>query len=130
MLNEARLIGRLGADPEIVKTQNGKSKATLRVATWESFWNEAKKEWETISEWHQVVVWGDSAERLEKLKSGDLVLVIGKIKTHKYTDKNNIERYATQIVGIVKPIPKGTNKPKSEDNAPTEIEEPGDDLPF
>lgn len=111
MLNEVRLIGRLGADPDIRKTSNGKPVASLRVATWECFWNEQNHDWETISEWHSVAAWGDQVNnRIAKLKKGNLVLVEGKLRTRKYQDQNGVEKYTTEIVGNVRAMPKAEGK--------------------
>lgn len=146
MLNEVRLIGRLGADPEIRQTSSGNPVASLRVATWECYWNEQKHEFETISEWHSVVAWGDQvSQRIEKMKKGNLVLVGGKLKTRKWTDQNGVERYVTEIHGSVKAMPKSEGKTGNQpENAAPVVQQPNstggnngmfpppgaDDLPF
>ena len=135
MLNEVRLIGRLGADPEIRQTSAGKPVAGLRIATWESYFNEQKKEFETISEWHNVVAWGDQVpNRISKMKKGDLVLVGGKLKTRKWTDEKGVDRFVTEIHGAVKAMPhsdgKAGNKPaNAADPAPAPLNN-DDGLPF
>lgn len=129
MLNEVRLIGRLGKDPKIKSTANGRKVASLNVATWESYYNEKKWEWETLTEWHDVVSWLDQKDtRMEKLKKGDLVLVSGKLQTRKWTDSQNNTRYTTEVVGTVKGIRTGSSSGQGE-------AQPGkagadDDLPF
>lgn len=136
MLNEVRLVGRLGADPEIRQTSSGKSVASLRVATWECFWNEQKKDWETVSEWHSVVAWGDQVNnRIKKMSKGNLVLVEGKLRTRKWQDQNGVERYTTEVVANVRAMPKAEGKPgnQPENAAPQPAQFPPDvkdDLPF
>lgn len=145
MLNETRLIGRLGADPDIRKTTSQKDVASLSVSTWESWFNKdkgANGEFETQTEWHKVIAWGDQVQqRIAKLKKGDLVLVMGTIRTRKYTDGNGIDRWTTEIVGQVKPMPnphgsasKQPDAPTPDDNATnagaTGSGNENDDLPF
>jgi len=140
MLNHAELIGRLGKDPEIKQTSDGKKVANLSVATWDSYWNGT--EWITTTEWHRVVLWGDAAEWIDRQKKGDMVYVSGKIKTRKYTDTaSGTEKYTTEIHGICKAIPKGTTEqpaqietsktpvPPVQSNTPGNPSE-GTDLPF
>lgn len=135
MLNEVKLIGRLGKKPEIKDTNGGKKVSSFSVATW---YNHKKQdgEWETVSEWHRVNVWGDACQRLEKMDKGDLVLVSGELRTRKYTDKDSIERYVTEITGVVKLLSKSEHlSPKQEEqatNQETDYTSEGEnsDLPF
>lgn len=131
MLNEVRLIGRLGADPNIRQTSNGKPVASLRVATWECFWNEQKHDYETISEWHSVVAWGDQVNnRIAKLKKGNLVLVEGKLRTRKWQDQNGVEKYTTEVVGNVRGMPKADGKTGNQpENAAPVYSQPGTQQP-
>lgn len=84
----------------------------MSVSTWESWFNKDKGpngEFETQTEWHRVVAWGDQVgQRIAKLKKGDLVLVSGIIRTRSYTDANDIQRWTTEITGQVKPMPNAT----------------------
>jgi len=123
MLNEIRLIGRLGADPEIRQTTGGKDVASLSVSTWESWFNKDKGpagEFETQTEWHKVIAWGDQVkQRISKLRKGDLVLVMGASKTRKFTDANGIERWTTEVIGQVKPMPNPHGNASKQPDAPT-----------
>jgi single-strand DNA-binding protein len=84
--NETRLIGFLGADPELKTTDKGTGYAVLSVATSASWKKADSNEWETRTEWHRVVVWGKQANRLTVSK-GDKVLVIGEIRYREYDDE-------------------------------------------
>ena len=101
MLNQAQLIGRLGKDPELRVTQAGLSVVTLTVATTEK-WKDAKtNETKEATEWHRVTLYGKLAEVAEKyLTKGSLVFIQGKIQTRKYTDKQGVEKYSTEIHGL------------------------------
>ncbi len=96
-MNRATIIGNLGADPETRTTQGGSVIGNLRVATRER----VKKgdEWVDHTEWHRVTLFGKTAENAQKyLKKGSQVAVEGKIRTNKYTDKEGVERYSTEIL--------------------------------
>lgn len=98
MINKVTLIGRLGNDPEIRHLEGGVAVARISLATNE-FYKDRDGNLQETTEWHNVVMWRDLAERAEKiLKKGGLVYVEGKITYRKYTDQNNVERYATDIV--------------------------------
>jgi single-strand DNA-binding protein len=98
MINKVTLIGHLGQDPEVRRLENGTPVGRFSLATSESY-RDANNEWQTLTEWHNIVVWRDLAERAEKsIKKGALVYVEGKLTHRKYTDKNGIERISTDIV--------------------------------
>ena len=97
-LNQVQIIGHLGADVDLRATASGTSVATLSIATSEK-WKEQDGSVKEKTEWHRVIVWGKSAENCSQyLSKGAMVFVQGKISTKKYTDKNNIERYSTEII--------------------------------
>lgn len=118
MLNEVRLIGRLGADPN-VKEAAGRKVARLSVATWRNY--KEGNEWKKVTEWHTVKVWGDDPAK--NLHKGDLVYVSGELRTSVY-EKDGQKMYATEIIGFVKRI----TKEAQEVNGSSQEEE--DDLPF
>lgn len=96
-LNEATLIGNLGKDPEVRILNGGKKVATFSVATPDNY--KKGDEWVNQTDWHNIVAWGNNAELAEKhLKKGNAVIVMGRIKTRKYTGKDGIEKYVTEIV--------------------------------
>lgn len=98
-LNKAQIIGNLGRDPEVAYLPSGEAVAKLAVATTEG-WKDKSGERKEETTWHRVTFFGRLAEVCsEYLSKGSAVYVEGKIKTRKYTDKDGIERYATEIVG-------------------------------
>lgn len=98
MLNRVTLIGNLGRDPEVRRLESGTAVAKFSVATNESY-KDKNDEWQTQTEWHDVVVWRNLAERAERdLKKGKLVYVEGKLTHRKWQDKEGNDRYTTEIV--------------------------------
>jgi single-strand DNA-binding protein len=98
MINKVILIGNCGGDPEVKHLENGTAVARVSVATNESY-KDKSGEWQKITEWHNVVMWRDLAERAEaQIKKGSLVYIEGKLSTRKYTGSDNVERYATDVV--------------------------------
>ncbi len=98
MVNKVILIGNLGKDPEVRTLESGVKYATFSIATNESF-KDKNDQWQTQTEWHNIVAWRNLAEKAEKtLKKGSSVYIEGKITYRKYTDKENIERSVTDII--------------------------------
>lgn len=98
MINKVTLIGNLGGDPEVRHLENGTAVGRFSLATNENY-KDKDGNWQKLTEWHNVVVWRDMAERAEKqLKKGMMVFVEGKISYRKYTDKDGHERTVTDIV--------------------------------
>lgn len=98
-LNKVQLIGNLGADPEIRYTAGGSAIANLRIATSESWTDQQSGEKQERTEWHRVVCFGKLAEIVgEHTRKGRQVYVEGKLRTNKYTDKEGIERFSTDVV--------------------------------
>lgn len=92
------LVGRLGADPEVRTLESGTKVSSIRLATTERYKDRNGNQQEA-TEWHNVVLWRGLADITEKyLKKGDQVYVEGRIKTRKWTDKDGIDRYSTDIV--------------------------------
>ena len=97
-VNKVILIGTLGKDPEVRYSQGGQSLATVSIATNES-WKDKNGEKQERTEWHRLKFFGKLAEIAgEYLKKGSQVYVEGSIRTDKYTDKQGVERYATDII--------------------------------
>ena len=96
MINKVILIGNLGKDPEIHSFDGGGKVCNLTIATNESY-KDKQGEWQSITEWHTLKMFGDYAENLMRLKKGQKVYVEGKIKTKKYTDKDSVEKYSTEL---------------------------------
>ncbi len=99
-VNKVILIGTCGADPETRYGANGNAITTLRMATNESWTDKNTGEKQERTEWHRVKLFGRTAEiASEYLHKGKQVYIEGKLRTEKYTDKDGIERYSTDIVG-------------------------------
>jgi len=95
-VNKVILIGRLGADPEIRYTLDGKPVSTFRIATNEVFIKNGEKV--TIAEWHRLVAFGRLAEICgEYLSKGSRVYVEGKLRTRKFEDKQGQTRFVTEV---------------------------------
>jgi single-strand DNA-binding protein len=117
-MNRVTLIGNLGKDPEVRRLENGTAVGKFSIATTESY-KDANNEWQNQTEWHDIVVWRAQAELTEKfLKKGSGVYIEGKLTHRKWTDKNNIERYTTEVVAsIVRPLERTS---RDESNFPTQ----------
>ena len=97
--NQVQLIGNLGNDPEIFQFESGKKKASISIATNETFVN-ADKEKITNTQWHKVVFFGKTADIVERyLQKGKEVAITGKLTYRDYEDKSGNKRYVTEIVG-------------------------------
>jgi single-strand DNA-binding protein len=99
-VNKVILIGNLGADPEIRRTQDGRAFANLRLATTESWRDKTTGERREKTEWHRVVIFSDGLTRVAEqyLKKGAKVYVEGQLQTRKWTDQQGVERYSTEVV--------------------------------
>jgi single-strand DNA-binding protein len=98
-VNKVILIGNLGKDPEVRTMQNGGKVANLSLATSESWKDKATGERKEKTEWHRVVVFGQSADFAERyLKKGAKVYVCGSLQTRKWTDPQGQEKYSTEVV--------------------------------
>ena len=98
-INKVILVGNLGADPETRYTANGGAITNIRLATSEAWRDKQTGENQERTEWHRVVLFGKLGEIAgEYLKKGRQVYIEGSLRTNKYTDKDGIERYTTDIV--------------------------------
>ncbi len=98
MVNRVILIGNLGRDPEIRYLEGNVAVVKFSVATNESYKDKAG-EWQTNTEWHEIVAWRALAERVEKqLHKGSQVFVEGKLTHRKYQDKEGNDKYFTEVV--------------------------------
>lgn len=98
MLNKVQVIGHLGNDPEVRYTAGGAAITNISVASTEK-WKDKQGVEQSETEWFRITFFGKLAEIAAKwLKKGSLVYVDGKLKTTKYTDKNGIERYSTDVI--------------------------------
>ena len=98
-VNKVILIGNLGRDPETRYTTGGDAVTNLRIATTET-WKDKSGEKQEKTEWHTVVLFGRQAEIAgEYLKKGRPVYIEGRLQTRKWTDKEGVEKYSTEVVG-------------------------------
>jgi len=98
-INKVILVGNLGADPETRYTTSGSAITSIRIATSESWKDKQTGEQQERTEWHRVKFFGRLAEIAgEYLKKGRQVYVEGSLRTDKYTDKDGVERYSTDII--------------------------------
>lgn len=154
-VNKVILVGNLGRDPEMRYLPSGEAVANLRVATTDKYKDKSGQMVEA-TEWHTVSFFGRTAEVCgQYLKKGSQVYVEGSLRTRKYTDKEGIERYATEIRGDrmqmlggrggggmdagfdegMNPAPPARAQPTSRGSAPRKPEPQGfdtfeDDIPF
>jgi single-strand DNA-binding protein len=99
-VNKVILIGNLGADPEIRRTQDGRPIANLRVATSESWRDKTTGERREKTEWHRVVIFNEGLCKIveQYLKKGSKVYLEGALQTRKWQDKEGQDRYSTEVV--------------------------------
>lgn len=98
-LNKVMLLGNLGADPEVRYMQNGNAVANFSVATTEKWKDKQSGEQKEKTEWHRVVVFGNTAETIAQwFRKGDTIFVEGKLQTRKWEDKDGVERYTTEVI--------------------------------
>lgn len=99
-VNKVILIGNLGADPEIRRTQDGRPIANLRVATSDTWRDKATGERREKTEWHRVVIFSEGLCRVveQYLKKGSKVYLEGQLQTRKWQDQQGQDRYSTEVV--------------------------------
>jgi len=98
-VNKVIVLGNLGKDPEVRYTPNGSAVCNLRIATTRNWKNKDSGEKMEETEWHSVVLYDRQAEIAgEYLKKGRPVYIEGRLKTRKWTDKEGLDRYTTEIV--------------------------------
>lgn len=99
-VNKVTLVGALGRHPEIRSFQNGGRVCSLNLATEDSWKDKASGEWKKRTEWHRISVLDtvliEYAERY--LQKGCTVYLEGSLETRKYTDKDGVEKYSTEVV--------------------------------
>lgn len=99
MLNKVTLIGRLGADPEVKYMPSGGAVTNIRLATTFRWKDRQTGERREETEWHRITFFNRIAEVAgEYLRKGSLVYIEGRIRTRKWQDQNNQDRYSTEII--------------------------------
>ena len=98
-VNKVILVGNLGADPETRYSASGTAMCSIRIATTDSWKDKQTGEKQERTEWHRIKFFGRLAEIAgEYLKKGQQVYIEGALRTDKYTDKEGVERYTTDII--------------------------------
>jgi single-strand DNA-binding protein len=99
-VNKVILIGNLGADPEIRRTQDGRPIANLRLATSETWRDRNTGERKERTEWHRVVIFNENLCKVveQYVKKGSKVYVEGQLQTRKWQDQSGQDRYSTEVV--------------------------------
>jgi single-strand DNA-binding protein len=99
-VNKVILVGNLGKDPEIRRTQDGRPIANLSVATSESWRDKATGERKEKTEWHRVVIFNEGLCKIAEqyLKKGSKVYLEGALQTRKWQDKDGHDKYSTEVV--------------------------------
>ena len=99
-VNKVILVGNLGKDPEIRRTQDGRPIANLSVATSETWRDKATGERKEKTEWHRVVIFSEPLCKIveQYLKKGAKVYIEGALQTRKWTDQAGVEKYSTEVV--------------------------------
>jgi len=98
-VNKVILVGNIGQSPEIRYLESGVATCGLRLATSETMTDRKTGEQKTRTEWHNVVLWRQTAEFADKyVRIGALVYIEGRMRTRSWIDKQGIERNATEVV--------------------------------
>ena len=145
-VNKVILVGNLGRDPEVRRLANGDPVVNLRVATTETWREKSSGERKERTEWHSVVIFNDNLAKIAEqyLRKGSKVYLEGQNQTRKWTDKDGIERYTTEVVLqrfrgeltiLDAPRSAGADEPRervTERSAPARsmAEDLSDDIPF
>ena len=129
-VNRVFLIGNLGNDPEIRRTQDGKPIANLRIATSETWRDKSTGERKEKTEWHTVVIFSEPICKVAEqyLRKGSKVYIEGGLQTRKWTDNDGKDRYSTEVViqafGGALTMLDG----KSDNSPPSRLAGKGDDM--
>lgn len=99
-LNKVLLIGRLGNDPEIRTTQDGRSVVSFSLATSDTWRDKNTNERKERTEWHRVVIFNEGLSKVveQYVKKGSRVYLEGQLQTRKWQDQSGQEKYTTEIV--------------------------------
>lgn len=99
-VNKVILVGNLGKDPEIRRTQDGRPIANLSIATSETWRDKGTGERKEKTEWHRVVIFNEGLCKVAEqyLKKGAKVYIEGALQTRKWTDQSGVEKFSTEVV--------------------------------
>lgn len=133
-LNKVMLIGRVGKEPDIRHTADGKAIANLSLATSEKWKDKNSGEVKEATEWHRVVFFGSLADIVSKyINKGSQIYIEGKLQTRKWTNKDGQDQYTTEVVvdGFSGKLVMlgGKSQQSTPQQTPTQVEDMGD-IPF
>ena len=99
-VNKVILVGNLGKDPDVRRTNSGDPIVNLSVATSETWRDKGTGERKEKTEWHRVVIFNENLAKVAEqyLRKGSKVYLEGQLQTRKWTDKDGAERYSTEVV--------------------------------
>jgi single-strand DNA-binding protein len=99
-VNKVILVGNLGRDPEVRRSQSGDPIVNLNIATSESWRDKASGERKEKTEWHRVVIFNENLAKIAEqyLKKGSKVYIEGQLQTRKWQDQSGQEKFTTEIV--------------------------------
>ena len=128
-VNKTIILGNLGQDPIMKYMPNGEAVANITVATTESWKDKNSGEKKELTEWHRITFYRKLAEVVgQYLKKGSSVYIEGKLQTRKYTDKDGVERYTTEIIADTLQMlggkPTGDEAPTGKPAAPRSVQRP------
>ncbi|GKS68955.1 single-strand binding protein [Nitrosomonas sp. PY1] len=122
-------IGNLGKDPETRYMQNGDAVSNISIACSET-WKDKNGEKQEKTEWVNVVFYKKLAEIVSQyLNKGSQIYVEGRLETRKWTDKNGIDRYTTQVIASEMRM-LGSNQSNKQNNQASRVSNDDDDIPF
>lgn len=142
-VNKVVLIGNVGKDPESFSTQDGRKIVNLSVATSETWRDKQSGERKERTEWHRVVIFNEGLAKIAEqyVRKGSKIYIEGQLQTRKWTDKEGVERYSTEVVlqqyrgeltlldskGEREEAPAPEQKPRTARRAMSELD---DEVPF
>lgn len=132
-INKTILLGRVGKDPDIRRTQSGDAIANFSIATSERWKDKNTGERKEKTDWHNCVAFGPLAGIVEQyVKKGSQLYVEGKLQTRKWQDQSGNDRYSTEVVlqGFGAQLVMLDGKPSGERETRQESYELDDDIPF
>lgn len=138
-INKVILVGNLGNDPDVKYTQSNTTVTTISVATTDAWKDKNTGQMQERTEWHRVKFFGRLAEiSAEYLKKGRQVYIEGSLRTDKYTGKDGVERYTTDIIASEMQMLGGDGKREDRGGQPEPKQRatqqagdfPDDDTPF
>lgn len=144
-VNRVIIVGNLGRDPETKHMPSGDAMTTIAVATSETWKDKVTGEKKEQTEWHRITFFGKLAEIAgQYLKKGSQVYVEGSLRTRKYTDKDGVEKYSTEIKGETmkmlgaksgdaesqQPSPKQAERAPNKAAAKADFNDMDDDIPW